>query len=108
MDGEGSIIVTDIHNKRVLKITPDGTVSTCFAGCGIRGVAIDADGCIVVATEDNTVAKIAGCGIVSACAAAQKRSLAFCMLSHERLGRDSIWAGLKQELLQMVLVSRRS
>jgi hypothetical protein len=30
-------------------------------------------------------------------------SSSFCMLSHERLGRDSIWAGLKQELLQMVL-----
>jgi len=103
VDGEGSIIVTDIHNKRVLKITPDGTVSTCFAGCGIRGVAIDADGCVVVATEDDTVAKIAGCGLVSACAAAQKRSLAFCMLSHERLGHDSIWAGLEQGLLQMVL-----
>jgi sugar lactone lactonase YvrE len=103
VDGEGSIIVTDIHNKRVLKITPDGTVSTCFAGCGIRGVAIDADGCIVVATEDNTVAKIAGCGLVSARAAAQKINLAFCMLSHERLGHDSIWAGLEQGLLQMVL-----
>jgi sugar lactone lactonase YvrE len=103
VDGEGSIIVTDIHNKRVLKITPDGTMSTCFAGCGIRGVAIDADGCIVVATEDNTVAKIAGCGLVSARAAAQKINLAFCMLSHERLGHDSIWAGLEQGLLQMVL-----
>ena len=106
VDGEGNIIITDHYNHAVRKITPDGTVSTCFAGCGIRGVAIDADGCIVVATEDDTVAKIAGCGLVSACAAAQKRSLAFCMLSHERLGHDSIWAGLEQGLLQMVLCNK--
>jgi hypothetical protein len=126
VDGEGNVIVSD--SNRVRKITPDGTVSTCFAGsCGnflqgreehwenFGGVAIDAHGCVVVIRDivkgnrsHPAVAKIMGCSLAPPRAAEQKRSLAFCMLSHERLGRDSIWAGLKQELLQMVLVSRRS
>jgi hypothetical protein len=36
----------------------------------------------------------------------QKRRLAFCVLSHERLGQGSIWAGLEQGLLQMVLCNK--
>jgi sugar lactone lactonase YvrE len=107
VDGEGSIIVVDNNNKRVRKITPDGTVSTLFLGlpwsCGFRGVAIDVDGCVVVSTEKDTVAKIAGCSVAAPGAAEQKRRLAFCMLSHERLGHGSIWAGLEQGLLKMVL-----
>jgi sugar lactone lactonase YvrE len=107
VDGEGSIIIADYHNKRVRKITPDGTVSTFFAGsCGFRGVAIDADGCVVVSTDKHTVAKIAGCRVAAPGAAEQKRRLAFCMLSHERLGHGSIWAGLEQGLLQMVLCNK--
>jgi hypothetical protein len=121
VDGEGNVIVSD--SNRVRKITPDGTVSTCFAGsCGnflegrgehwekFLGVAIDAHGCVVVIRvivkgnrSHPAVAKIMGCSLAPPRAAEQKRSLAFCMLSHVRLGRDSIWAGLKQELLQMVL-----
>ena len=66
VDGEGSIIIADCHNKRLRKITPDGTVSTLFAGsCGFRGVAIDADGCVVVSTDEDTVAKIAGCRVAA-------------------------------------------
>ena len=62
VDGEGNVIVAEYGNKRLRKITPDGTVSTCFAGsCALRGVAIDSDGCVVVCTEQHTVAKIAGC-----------------------------------------------
>jgi glucose/arabinose dehydrogenase len=107
VDGEGSIIIADYHNKRLRKITPDGTVSTLFAGsCGFRGVAIDADGCVVVSTNKHTVAKIAGCRVAAPGAAEQKRRLAFCMLSHERLGHGSIWAGLDQGLLQMVLCNK--
>jgi sugar lactone lactonase YvrE len=107
VDGEGSIIVADSGNKRMCKITPDGTVSTLFAGsCCFRGVAIDADGCVVVSTGEHTVAKIAGCSVVAPRAAQQKRRLAFCMLSHERLGHGSIWAGLEQGLLQMVLCNK--
>ncbi len=107
VDGEGSIIIADFGNKRLRKITPDGTVSTFFAGsCGFRGVAIDADGCVVVSTEEHTVAKIAGCRVAALGAAEQKRRLAFCMLSHERLGHGSIWAGLEQGLLQMVLCNK--
>ena len=107
VDGEGSIIIADCHNKRLRKITPDGTVSTLFAGsCGFRGVAIDADGCVVVSTNKQTVAKIAGCRVAAPGAAEQKRRLAFCMLSHERLGHGSIWAGLEQGLLQMVLCNK--
>ena len=105
--GEGSIIISDTCNNRVRKITPDGTVSTLFAGsCGLNGVAIDADGCVVVSTEEHTVAKIAGCRVAAPGAAEQKRRLAFCMLSHERLGHGSIWAGLEQGLLQMVLCNK--
>ena len=104
VDGEGMIIIADEGNNRVRKITPDGTVSTLFAGsCVFYGVAIDADGCVVVCTHDHTVAKIAGCRVAAPRAAEQKRRLAFCMLSHERLGHGSIWAGLEQGLLQMVL-----
>jgi sugar lactone lactonase YvrE len=104
VDGEGGIIIAEWGNRRVRKITPDGTVSTLFAGsCGFNGVAIDADGCVVVCTAEHTVAKIAGCRVAPPGAAEQKRRLAFCMLSHERLGHGSIWAGLDQELLQMVL-----
>jgi hypothetical protein len=66
VDGEGSIIIADNNNQRVRKITPDGTVSTLFAGsCGFRRVAIDADGCVVVCTTENTVAKIAGCRVAA-------------------------------------------
>ncbi len=121
VDGEGNVIVSD--SNQVRKITPDGTVSTCFAGScenflkgreehceSFRGVAIDAHGCVVVIRNivkgncsHPAVAKIMGCSLAPPRAAEQKRSLAFCMLSHVRLGRDSIWAGLKQELLQMVL-----
>jgi hypothetical protein len=76
VDGEGSIIVTDYGNKRMRKITPDGTVSTCFAGsCGFQGVAIDGDGCMVVSTWDNTVAKIAGCSVAAPPAWAQVQEL---------------------------------
>jgi sugar lactone lactonase YvrE len=107
VDGEGSIIIADFGNKRLRKITPDGTVSTLFAGsCGFRGVAIDADGCVVVCTYKHTVAKIAGCRVAAPGAAEKKRRLAFCMLSHERLGHGSIWAGLDQGLLQMVLCNK--
>ena len=105
VDGEGSIIIADYSNKRVRKITPDGTVSTLFAGsCCFRGVAIDADGCVVVSTAQQTVVKIADCSVVVP--GAEKRRLAFCMLSHERLGHGSIWAGLEQGLLQMVLCNK--
>jgi sugar lactone lactonase YvrE len=107
VDGEGMIIIADFNNQRLRKITPDGTVSTLFAGsCGFRGVAIDANGCVVVSTEEDTVAKIAGCSVVAPRAAQQKRRLAFCMLSHERLGHGSLWAGLEQGLLQMVLCNK--
>jgi sugar lactone lactonase YvrE len=107
VDGEGSIIIAEFNNKRVRKITPDGTVSTLFAGsCRFRGVAIDADGCVVVCTFEHAVAKIAGCRVAAPGAAEQKRRLAFCMLSHERLGHGSIWAGLDQGLLQMVLCNK--
>ncbi len=107
MDGEGSIIITDYGNQRLRKITPNGTVSTLFSGsCDFLAVAIDADGCVVVCTEEHTVAKIAGCRVAAPGAAEQKRRLAFCMLSHERLGHGSIWAGLDQGLLQMVLCNQ--
>jgi sugar lactone lactonase YvrE len=107
VDGEGSILMTDNGNQRLRKITPDGTVSTLFAGsCGFRGVAIDADGCVVVCTAKHTVAKIAGCRVAAPGAAEQKRRLAFCMLSHERLGHGSIWSGLEQGLLQVVLCNK--
>jgi hypothetical protein len=107
VDGEGSIIIADYNNKRLRKITPDGTVSTLFAGsCGFRGVAIDADGCVVVCTAKDTVAKIVGCRVAAPGAAEQKRRLAFCMLSHERLDHGSIWAGLEQGLLQIVLCNK--
>jgi hypothetical protein len=72
VDGEGNIIIADASNQRVRKITPDGTVSTLFAGsCGFRGVAIDADGCVVVCTGEHTVAKIAGCRVAAPRARAQ-------------------------------------
>jgi sugar lactone lactonase YvrE len=107
VDGEGSIIIAEFGNKRVRKITPDGTVSTLFAGsCAFYGVAIDADGCVIVCTRESTVAKIAGCRVAAPGAGEQKRRLAFCMLSHERLGHGSIWAGLEQGLLQMVLCNK--
>jgi len=66
VDGEGSIILTDYNNERLRQITPDGTVSTLFAGsCGLHGVAIDTDGCVVVCTGEHTVAKIAGCRVAA-------------------------------------------
>jgi DNA-binding beta-propeller fold protein YncE len=107
VDGEGSIIIADAGNQRVRKITRDGTVSTLFAGsCELYGLAIDADGCVVVCTYEHTVAKIAGCRVAAPGAAEQKRRLAFCMLSHERLGHGSMWAGLEQGLLEMVVCNK--
>jgi serine/threonine-protein kinase len=107
VDGEGNIIITDFSNQRLRKITPDGTVSTLFAGtCGLHGVAIDADGCVVVCTYEHKVAKIVGCRVAAPGAADKTRRLAFCMLSHERLGHGSIWAGLEQGLLRMVLCNK--
>jgi hypothetical protein len=62
MSSKFGAIIADSGNHRLRKITPDGTVSTLFTGsCELYGVAIDADGCVVVSTEENTVAKIAGC-----------------------------------------------
>jgi sugar lactone lactonase YvrE len=82
VDGEGSIIITDYSNKRVRKITPDGTVSTLFAGsCGFYGVAIGADGCVVVCTNEHTVAKIAGCSVAAPGAGAQMQELASTLTS---------------------------
>jgi hypothetical protein len=87
VDGEGSIIIAESGNKQLRKITSDSTVRTLFAGgCGCYGVAIDADGCVIVCTNEDTVAKIAGCSVAAPGAAEQRRRLAFCMLSHERLG----------------------
>jgi hypothetical protein len=107
VDGEGSIIIVEDNHNRLRKITPDGTVSTLFAdSCAFYGVAIDADGCVFVCTTEDTVAKIAGCRVAAPGAAEKKRRLAFCMLSHERLGHGSIWAGLEQGLLQMVLCNK--
>jgi hypothetical protein len=37
LDGEGSIIISDYRNDRVLNITPDGTVRK-LAGSGSEGV----------------------------------------------------------------------
>jgi DNA-binding beta-propeller fold protein YncE len=76
VDGEGNIIIADQGNHRVRKITPDGTVSTLFAGsCGFRGVAIDANGCVVVCTAEHTVTKIAGCRVAAPRAGAQVQEL---------------------------------
>ena len=76
VDSEGSIIIADYGNDRVRKITPDGTVSTLFAGsCDFRGVAIDDDGCVVVSTVQHTVAKIAGCRVAAPRAGAQVQEL---------------------------------
>jgi sugar lactone lactonase YvrE len=76
VDGEGSIIIADNDNKRVRKITPDGTVSTLFAvSCGLNGVAIDADGCVIVCTDEHTVAKIAGCRVAAPRVRAQVQEL---------------------------------
>ena len=82
VDGEGSIITAEYRNQRLRKITPDGTVITLFAGsCGFRGVAIDADGCVVVSTGKNTVAKIAGCRVAAPRAGAQVQELPFARIS---------------------------
>jgi sugar lactone lactonase YvrE len=82
VDGEGSIIITDFHNQRVRKMTPDGTVSTLFAGsCVFRGVAIDAHGRVVVCTDEHTVAKIAGCRVAAPRAGAQVQELACARIS---------------------------
>ena len=76
VDGEGNVIVTDYNNKRLRKITPDGTVSTFFVGsCALRGVAIDSGGCVVVCTGQNTVAKIAGCSLAPPRGAAHVQKL---------------------------------
>jgi glucose/arabinose dehydrogenase len=73
VDGEGSIVITDEGNQQVRKITRNGTVSTLFAGScsGFYGVAIDADGCVLVCTDEHTVAKIAGCRVAAPRARAQ-------------------------------------
>jgi DNA-binding beta-propeller fold protein YncE len=69
VDGGGNVIVVDVGNDRIRKITPQGQVST-LAGCdeeghrdGDRlasaqfnyplGVAVDANGHIIVADESN-------------------------------------------------------
>ena len=64
VDDEGNVILTDygVGKKPVCKITPDGSVSTCFVGsCAFRGVVIDSEGCVVVSTKQHTVSKITGC-----------------------------------------------
>jgi hypothetical protein len=87
VDGGGNVIVTDLGNHRVRKITPDGNVST-LAGSGREGfadgagaaaefdspygVAVDGEGSIIIAncgnhrvckiTPDGTVSTLAGSG----------------------------------------------
>ena len=102
VDGEGNVILTDygVGKKPVCKITPDGSVSTCFVGsCAFRGVVIDSEGCVVVSTEQHTVSKITGCCLARPRAFEQMRSLAFCMFSQGRFGQESIWSGFEHGLL---------
>jgi sugar lactone lactonase YvrE len=45
VDGEGNVIVANQGTQQLCKITPNGTVSTYFAGsCVLYGIAIDSDG----------------------------------------------------------------
>jgi hypothetical protein len=81
VDGVGNVIVADTHNHRIRMITPQGYVST-LAGTGERGhldeegtvaqfaypggVAVDGDGNVIVADQDNhRIRKITPQGHVS-------------------------------------------
>ena len=81
VDGDGNVIVADMSNHRVRKITPDGTVTTlagsghaCFADgqgsaahfYGPSGVAVYGDGNVLMADHDNhRIRKITPDGIVT-------------------------------------------
>ena len=81
VDAEGTVYVSDSHNRKIRKITPTGTVST-FAGSGNqgsgngvgiqasfwdpRGIAVDAAGNVYVAEQGlNIIRKITTTGIVT-------------------------------------------
>ena len=81
VDGEGSIIVADLAILACARSLLTAPLSTGFAGnCEFLDVPSRNSRCFIA---EHTVAKIAGC-VCFLRAEAQKRRLAFCMLSHER------------------------
>jgi sugar lactone lactonase YvrE len=91
VDGLGNFYVADSEENEILKITPDGALTTTLAGAslfgsadgaagtaqfnGPRGVAVDGPGNIYVAdTGNDTIRKIAPAGVVTTIAGLAGRS----------------------------------
>jgi DNA-binding beta-propeller fold protein YncE len=96
VDGEGSIIIADLGNHRVRKISPDGTVST-LAGSGRQGfadgagasaefnwpygVAVDGEGSFIIAEYGNDrVRKITPDGTMISLRHLREKDMSLCGL----------------------------
>lgn len=74
VDGKGNVYISDYRNRRVRKVSPNGTITTfaggvigdqLWTGGGPHGLAVDAEGNVYIALEFHEVLKVAPGGTIT-------------------------------------------